>query len=184
MKYEENHVKLKDGSDCVLKIPGPENAAEMLEYLKLVSAETHFMVRFPEEVTMTLQQEVEFLTAQQDNVRSLMISAWLNGELAGNLGISAVSDQRKQRHRATLGIALKKKFWGKGLGNILIREAEAAAKEMGFLQLELGVYADNERAIHLYESLGFENWGRSRNAFRLEDGTFRDEILMGKLLRY
>ena len=29
---------------------------------------------------------------------------------------------------------------------------------------------------------GFEVWGRTLNAFRLKDGTYRDEICMGKFL--
>ena len=46
-----------------------------------------------------------------------------------------------------------------------------AARQMGYAQLELGVFADNLRAAALYESLGFQEWGRMRNAFRLKDGT-------------
>ena len=45
-----------------------------------------------------------------------------------------------------------------------------------------GVFADNLRAAALYESLGFQEWGRMRNAFQLKDGTMVDEILMGLML--
>ena len=53
---------------------------------------------------------------------------------------------------------------------------------MGLEQMELGVYADNERAIHLYQKYGFEQCGIWKNAFKLKDGTYRDEILMSKIL--
>ena len=52
----------------------------------------------------------------------------------------------------------------------------------GFEQLELGVYSDNSRAIHLYEKFGFERYGIQPRAFKLKDGTFRDEIIMVKML--
>ena len=66
------------------------------------------------------------------------------------------------------------------------RRSAAGAKNapaMGYTQMELGVYSDNERAIRLYETLGFERWGVLRCAFRLPDGTYRDEIQMGLFLK-
>lgn len=182
MNYSGKTVRLEDGADCILKSPVPEDAKDLLAYLRQTSEETYFMIRYPEEVTKTPAQETEFLKAQLESRHAMMISARIEGELAGNLGINAVADQKKLRHRATLGIAVKKKFWRRGIGNILIGEAIAAAGEMGFLQMELGVYEDNVNAIRLYEKFGFERWGRVKNAFRLKDGTFRDEILMGKIL--
>lgn len=52
----------------------------------------------------------------------------------------------------------------------------------GFEQLELDVYSDNARAIHLYEKCGFERCGTTPHAFKLKDGTYRDAILMVKML--
>lgn len=58
--------------------------------------------------------------------------------------------------------------------NVLLREI----RKKGFLQAELTVVGDNERAIHLYESLGFTECGRIPNANRYDDGTYSDDILM------
>ena len=182
MTYDEKQVLLKNGKLCVLKSPGEEDAADMLTYLRQIAAETCFMVRFPDEVTLTPEEEAALLAAQLESSHSLMINARVDGKLAGNAGISVVAQRRKLCHRATLGIALKKEFWGMGIGGLLMREIEQQAKEMGFSQLELGVFSDNERAAALYEKCGFERWGQIQNAFRLADGSFRDEILMGKIL--
>lgn len=64
----------------------------------------------------------------------------------------------------------------------MIEEALAAARNMGCEQMELGVYSDNGRARALYRKLGFEEWGAIRNAYRLKDGTYCDEIIMGRRL--
>ena len=56
------------------------------------------------------------------------------------------------------------------------------AKENGFTQVELGVFADNERAIYLYRKLGFTEMGCIPKAFCLKDGTYRDEVQMVKFL--
>jgi putative acetyltransferase len=51
---------------------------------------------------------------------------------------------------------------------------------LNLTRLELEVYADNEAAIHLYESFGFEIEGTLRkHAFR--DGRYIDSIVMGRL---
>ena len=54
----------------------------------------------------------------------------------------------------------------------------------GFLQLELGVFCDNERALRFYRKLGFAECGRTPRAFRLADGSFRDEIQMVRFLDF
>lgn len=56
------------------------------------------------------------------------------------------------------------------------------AKKAGFEQLELGVFADNDRALCLYKKMGFEEIGRIPRAFRLPDGSYIDEITMVKML--
>ena len=59
---------------------------------------------------------------------------------------------------------------------------DAEARENGFEQIELGVFADNVCAIHLYQSLGFEDFGCTPRAFRLKDGTYHDERMLVKFL--
>lgn len=44
--------------------------------------------------------------------------------------------------------------------------------------MKLGVFDDNVAAIRLYEKLGFREWGREPHAFKLKDGSYRDEIQM------
>ena len=53
---------------------------------------------------------------------------------------------------------------------------------MGYEQIELGVFSDNEKAKALYKKYGFEVWGNTKNAFKLKDGTYRDEIMMGRMI--
>lgn len=53
---------------------------------------------------------------------------------------------------------------------------------IGYEQIELGVFSDNEKAIALYKKFGFEVWGNVKNAFKLKDGTYQDEIIMGKMI--
>ena len=47
---------------------------------------------------------------------------------------------------------------------------------------ERGKHEDRTQRIHLYEKFGFERYGIQPRAFKLKDGTYRDEIIMVKML--
>jgi ribosomal protein S18 acetylase RimI-like enzyme len=49
---------------------------------------------------------------------------------------------------------------GHGLARLLTRTVEAAAREAGFKILNLDVRETQDAAIQLYESFGYERWGR------------------------
>ena len=184
MKFLEKEVYLKDGTTCILRSPDENDAEKMIEYLKMTSGETYFMIRYPEEITASVADEKEFLKKSIQNDEELMIAAFIDGELAGNASISCVRNLKKIKHRAEFGISIKEKFWNKGIGNILISEIIKEAEKMGYEQIELGVYSDNMKAQSLYKKHGFEVWGSVKNAYKLKDGTYRDEIMMGRRLSF
>ena len=183
MRFEEKRVTLINGTIFTLRSPEEGDAEGMLSYLRTTAAETHFLLRTPDEVTMTMEEEKNFLRSVLDDSRRVMICAFSSKEPVANLSVNPVGSRVKLRHRAEFGLAIIRAYWHLGLGSILMREGLTAAKSIGFEQLELAVYADNGRAIRLYERFGFEHWGQIRNAFRLEDGTYRDDLLMGRPLR-
>lgn len=64
--------------------------------------------------------------------------------------------------------------------NITAEDELEFIKSQGYEQAELTVVGGNERAIHLYESFGFTEYGRLKNANKYDDGTYADDILMVK----
>jgi len=182
MEFKEKKVELKDGTICILRSPNEQDAEAMIEYLKITSGETPYMVRYPEEVKLTLEEEKELLKNSLSSKENVMIAAFVDGELAGNAGINCVRNHIKLKHRAVFGIAIKEKYWNKGIGNALMKEILSTAKEMGYEQLELGVFSGNTKAMSLYKKYGFEVWGSVKNACKLKDGTYFDEIIMGRTI--
>ena len=183
MRFEEKDVTLINGTFLTLRSPEEDDAEGMLAYLRTTAAETHFLLRTPEEVTLTIQEEKTFLRAMLDDGRRMMICAFSGGQPVASLSFNPVGSRSKLRHRAEFGLAIIRAYWHLGLGSLLMREGLLAVKSLGFEQLELSVYADNQRAIKLYERFGFEHFGRISDAFRLEDGTYRDDLLMGLKLK-
>lgn len=179
---QEKRIQLRTGQSLVLRKARPEDAEAMLDYLERTSAETHFMVRLPKEVTLSLEEEQAFLSDCLSSDRRIMLAAFAGDRIVGNVAISPMGEQYKVRHRANLGIAIVQEYCNCGLGSILMEEGIAFTKHAGYEQLELGVFADNERAIYLYQKFGFQDIGKIPRAFHLPDGSYIDEIQMVKFL--
>ena len=179
---QEKRIQLRTGQLLVLRQVHPEDARAMLDYLERTSAETHFMVRLPEEVTFSMEEEQVLLADCLSSDRRIMLAAFDGDRIVGNVAISPAGERYKIRHRANLGIAIVQEYCNCGLGSILMREAITFAGEAGYEQVELGVFADNEPALRLYHKCGFWDTGRIPRAFHLPDGSYIDEIQMVKFL--
>ena len=182
MFYMPQYHNLPDGRQVFLRFPDPErHAATLINFLKTVCDETDFLSQAPDEVTFTEEEEKEFLKKINADPKSLMILAEVNGELAGNCSLT-IGEKRRNAHRATMGIALYEKYWGLGIGKLLVQAVIDTARQKGIDYLELEVVADNARAIDLYERMGFETIGCLPDAIRWEDGSSHDLLTMRKVL--
>jgi putative acetyltransferase len=80
------------------------------------------------------------------------------------------------------GLAIDVRYAGKGFGNKMLQEIIAYAKQQGFLRIELSVANINEKAISLYEKVGFKKEGLLRKYSHLQsENRFMDEIIMSWL---
>jgi putative acetyltransferase len=87
----------------------------------------------------------------------------------------------RRRHVAAIGMGVADDMNGKGIGTALLEALiEAADKWLDIHRLELTVFADNERAIALYERYGFEREGLLRD-YAYRDGRYADVITMARL---
>jgi RimJ/RimL family protein N-acetyltransferase len=82
-------------------------------------------------------------------------------------------------HCGTLGMGLLPEYRGKGLGRRLMEATLALAHDEGFVRIELTAHADNLRAVALYEKLGFQREGVTRDTACF-DGRFVDSVVMGR----
>lgn len=171
-------ILLRDSRTLLARSPEAADAKAMCEYLLATAEETHFLVRYPEETSADLEEEAHFLQMLAESESNFMIAAFDGQKVAGNVAVSRISARYKMAHRAELGIAIRREYWNEGIGQWLMKAAITEARRVGYEQLELGVFADNARAIALYEKLGFLEYGRGPRAFRLKDGTYIDEVLM------
>ncbi|MCM1055200.1 MAG: GNAT family N-acetyltransferase [Bacteroides sp.] len=180
MFFEQEKLIL-DGHEILLRKAEIEDAPLLVEYLRTVSGETRFLSKEADEIDLTLEQEVGFIE-KMSGPENLLIIALSDGEYAGNCSFCKHEGSRRYAHRAKFGIALFQKFTGFGLGRVLTERAVECAKKLGYEQLELTVVSSNERAHRLYQSFGFEEYGRLPNANKYDDGAYSDDIFMIKRL--
>ncbi|HHU24932.1 MAG: GNAT family N-acetyltransferase [Bacilli bacterium] len=177
MIFTEKTIKLKDGALCVFRSPKTEDAGEMLEYLKTCAQETEFILRYPEECTETVEEEAQYLNAINESPYNLMIGATVNGKIVGNAQI-AFKKRFKVCHRASIGIGIIKAYWNRGIGTALLSDLIEIGKARGVEQIELEVVSGNERAISLYQKMGFQIIGTIPKGIKLKNGSYFDEYIM------
>ena len=178
MYISAREVYLKNGQRIILRSPDMFDAEQLLEHMRVTSAETDFMSRYPEEITVSVESQARFLQMLENDADNFMLAAYLDGRMVGNAGVIRAQEHVKYRHRANFGISLQKKVCGLGLGTLMLQEILKLVKQTEFEQLELTVFADNLRAIRLYEKSGFVKTGMMPRAYRLKDGSYHDEIQM------
>lgn len=181
MEYESKEIKLKNGQTVCFRAPTAEDAENVLTYMKTVTAETDFLMNYPEEYVLTAEDEAKILDGMKASEKRLMILCETDGKLLGNCMLS-FGERIKTSHRATVAISVLKEYWGLGIGTALFREMIRISEENGILQMELEFVEGNEGAKALYEKLGFTIVAEKPNALRLKDGTMLKEYFMVKYL--
>lgn len=181
MFYQQEEIEINH-KKIIFRSARAEDAEELLAYLKGISQETPFLIREPEEITISMQQQRNFLKEKEESPRELMLLAFEDGNHIGNCSISSLGNFSRYSHRCGISIALYQKYCGRGIGRKMMEAALKAAKDMGYEQAELEVAASNYMAIALYQSLGFSKYGIFPDNMKYRDGTYEDAVWMMKKL--
>lgn len=181
MRIQPETILLQD-QQIRIQSPSKKDSEALLSYMKQLSVESEFMVRYPEECTYTIEDEENLLVQMENHPNEAFLAAFINDELVGNASLHCVGTHMKLCHRASIGIGILKKAQGIGLGNLLMDKLINLAKELGYEQLELSVSADNLKAFALYKKKGFQVCGRIPHGFKLKNHRYADLIMMIKHL--
>ena len=177
MRYSKT-VVLKDGRTCIVRNGTVQDAQGVWDNFVLTHGETEFLTTYPEEVHFTLEQEEAYLRQKVESGRDAALVAEVDGKMAGTAGINGIGAAEKTRHRASFGISIARAWWGLGIGRALTEACIECAGSAGYLQLELEVVSDNNRAMELYKSAGFVEYGRNPKGFLSRHSGWQENVLM------
>jgi RimJ/RimL family protein N-acetyltransferase len=155
------------------------DAKALVDLLSQVSQETDFVVA----ETILSQEDMEiFLERHLESVNEICLVVRVGKELAGVLNVSSTSSPQTN-HIGDIFIAVQEKYWGYGLGSLLMEVAlDWACHTPVIRRLELTVQARNSRAVHLYEKFGFKIEATKERGAKTKDGEFLDDYLMSRLI--
>lgn len=182
MTYQEKEIMLKDGSPCILRSAKVTDAEDLIRYLKITAAQTPYLVREPEEVDLTMEEEESYLRMKESADRELLLVAIAEGRHIGNCSLMSQGSYKRYAHRCCIAIALYQEYCKRGIGRAMLETVLETARGCGYEQAELEVAAENKPALHLYESLGFQICGTFPRNMKYQDGTYSDTYFMVKNL--
>lgn len=132
-------------------------------------------------ITERESKTVNFINGLTDNDYVLVAEVEENG-LKRVVGIVSMSVGRspRVRHTGSIGIMVHKDYQGKGIGRALMTKIlDVADNWLMLVRVELGVFTDNEKAINLYKSLGFQIEGLRKYAI-IRNGKYDDDYIMAR----
>lgn len=154
----------------------PEDAAALLDFLKIVGSESDNLSFGAEGVPITAQQEAAYLQSLQTNPNAAMILALDGEEIVGNASIDG-SSRPRFCHRKTIAITVRKSHWGQGIGTCLMEQLIAFARKTDTEVITLEVRSDNHRAKALYEKFGFCTFGVYEKFFKIDGNYFSADYM-------
>lgn len=163
--------------DLQIRPPVKEDAAAILEYLRIVGGETDNLTFGSEGHPNTIEQEERFIESIGKDHSGIMLLGLSNREIVA-IGSLFGSPRPKLRHSLELGISVKRAYWHQGVGtSIILKMIEWARQQDHIIQITLSVVYDNFNAIALYHKLGFIDTGRHARQIKV-NGEYKDTIIM------
>jgi RimJ/RimL family protein N-acetyltransferase len=169
----------RDGREVILRTPRWEDMDDLMELRNSLVDEKAEIARTDK---VTREDEVEWLPkvlARLEKDELFFLVAEVNGKVVASSDIDILTGNEK--HVGVLGIVLKSGFRDLGIGTEIMKTLVEQAMALGLKVLTLQAFATNNRAVHVYEKVGFVQTGRVPKK-HFKDGQYVDEVIMTKLI--
>lgn len=137
--------------------PVPEDAENMVKCMNIIGGETDFLSYGKNDFYLTVEEERKFL--KEMSTKKTKLPFFIAKDKKGEVVASGTCFPRKRKrfkHVADLGITVRKKHWGKGIGGTIMDLLIKDCIKLGIKKIELKVRVGNKVAIQLYKKKGFE----------------------------
>ncbi|MEO6714206.1 MAG: GNAT family protein [Mycobacteriales bacterium] len=168
-----------DGELVRFRALEPGDAERMLGWINDPDVTSGLAVRYP----MSLANEVEWVETNKSlNYGNAVFAVETIADALHIGGIDIRTHAGPENRKGELGLMIgDKSVWGQGYGKDMVRTAcRFGFEEMNLHRIELWVHGTNERATHVYESVGFVREGVARDGW-YQGGRYVDMVLMGML---
>lgn len=154
--------------DLIIEKAKPADAEAILEFTRIVGAETDNLSYGAEGIGFSTEQEIAHIESLENSETGIFLVAKDGNEIVGTASFQTYPKKRVA-HRGVFGISVKKDHWNRGVGTKLTEKALEFAKNTAHAKIvSLEVRSDNLAAIHLYEKFGFQKIGTFKGFFLIE----------------
>jgi len=164
----------KKGNKIVIRYPKPDDLDNMVTFVNgLVEEDTFLMLN----KKITKKEESKYLNDSLNKIKigkKIQIVALVNGKFAGNCEIRR--RDKRQTHVGEIGVAVAAPYREEGIGSELLKTLIEEGKKLGLRLLVLGCFANNPRAIHVYEKLGFKRAGQIPGIYHYQGDYIGEEL--------
>jgi RimJ/RimL family protein N-acetyltransferase len=168
----------KDGREFIIRRPATNDAADIINYSKLLFASTDQLLTTLEEYCITVENEKGWINSFNENPNAKILVAELNNQIIGLL-FFVTNPKIKNSHTGEFGVSVHPEFQGINVGRILVEALLTWARKNAKIEkIYLNVFDTNRHAIKLYEDLGFLVEGRLVKAVKQLTGAYVDVIQM------
>jgi ribosomal protein S18 acetylase RimI-like enzyme len=165
------------GRPYVIRPSQDTDAPGLAALIDAVAGEGELIAAVPGEPD-TIEQSVRLVSIVLEG--GLTLTLEVDGVPAGHVMVQRRAG-RRYAHVGEIAILVSNAQRGGGLGRSLMEMAIDWSRVVGLAKLTLRVFPDNQRAISLYRSLGFQDEGLLTGEVRMPSGD-RDLLAMGLAL--
>ncbi len=156
----------------------PIEREDLSNYLEWVN-DPDVLAYFGSYLPYNMLKEESWFESMSQDARVLNFAIEYEGRHVGGCGFIGI-DYRNQHAEIGLFIG-DKSMWDKGLGQDALRAMlDYGFDHLNFHRIWLRVFAENKRAVHAYEKVGFVHEGRFRED-QWRHGRWQDMLIMSVL---
>lgn len=169
---------LKDGRKVDIVLPEMDGLQAINYFVNRLTDEDTFLTFTGEHISLEMEKNwLENTLTEMKFKKNYILWAKDGDHIIGSANITKGKTAR-DAHVGLIGIMVDKDYRRGGLGRFLLESILTQAEQMEFKIAKLDVFSDNEKAIRLYKSLGFIEYGC------LPNGLFRQEKYSDDLSLY
>ena len=170
----------KNGSGITIRPAEPDDSCSIIDTVRSNANERSYVLM--EQYGKDSASERDYISGL-DSTRNLLIVAAAGDEVVGCLAaLQADAGMRPEtNHILHIGLHLREKFRGLGIGANLLNYSIEWATELGYKKLEANIFTTNQRSLSMFKKAGFIEEGVRQNRIRM-GRDFISEVLMGKVL--
>lgn len=164
----------------MIRKPRKTDVREIWRFFNRLVEEDTYILRSGKKVSLKEEEQwLKNILNKMSKEEAVFLQAYFQDKLVGQVEITKKG--YRKRFNGTLHIGVDRNFRGEGIGEELMKQAEAEARKIGLRIIGLIVFGGNNPATSLYKKLGYKEFGRLPNSVEFR-GKMLDEVHMYKRL--